>query len=257
MSVSDLGDEPVVVLLHAFPVNRGLWLPVARLVGQAGFRVVVPDLPGFGASPVSDQEPSVEVMAQAVLSDLDSLGIDRFCLAGLSMGGYVAMAMLRQAPDRVSGVALVDTKMAADAPAARDNRYAVANRAETGDSLEFLVEAMIPNLLSSVTIARRREVVDTVSGWIRSNDPAGVAWAQRAMATRPDSQSDLAGFERPALVLAGADDTISPPSEQRQIAAVMPDAELVLVPDVGHLSAIEDPDAVAQALIRWARRATD
>ncbi len=257
MSISDLGDQPNVVLLHAFPVNRGLWLPVAHQLGQAGFRAIVPDLPGFGESPVSPRNPSVEVMAQAVLSDLDDLGVDRFCVAGLSMGGYVAMAMLRLAPDRISGLALVDTKMAADAPAARDNRYAVADRAEAEGSLDFLVEAMIPNLLSPITIARRRDVVDTVSGWIRSTDPAGVAWAQRAMATRPDSTEDLAGFTRPALVLAGADDTISPPAEQRQIAAVMQDTELVLVPDVGHLSAIEDPDAVAQALIRWAGRVAD
>lgn len=255
MSVSDPATSPpVLVLLHAFPVNRHLWLPVADLLAAGGIQCVVPDLPGFGDSPVPTAAPDVTVLAEGVLATMDDLGIDRFPVAGLSMGGYVVMALLRLAPERISGIALVDTKMAADAPAASVNRLAVAQRAEAEGGTEFLVEAMIPNLLSPVTLAERPHVVDLVSEWIRSTDPAGVAWAQRAMAVRPDSAATLAEFSGPALVLAGSDDTISPPDEQQQIVGVLPDGDLVMVERAGHLSAIEDPVAVADALATWVAR---
>ncbi len=246
--------SPLLVLLHAFPVNRELWLPVADLLAARGVRCVVPDLPGFGESPVSTLPPDVAVLADGVLATMDDLGIDQFPVAGLSMGGYVLMALLRRAPERISAIALVDTKMAADLPAAGDKRLAVAQRAEAEASTEFLVEAVIPQLLGPVTLAQRPQVVAQVSDWIRSADPAGVAWAQRAMAVRPDSAATLAGFAGPALVLAGADDAISPPAEQRQIADVLSDGDLALIEGAGHLSAIEDPVAVADALATWLQR---
>lgn len=250
-------DSAPLVLLHAFPVNRHLWDPVAEILAANGVSTVVPDLPGFGDEPVAAAEPDVDVLADFVLATMDGLGVGRFPVAGLSMGGYVLMALLRRAPERISGIALVDTKMAADPAPARENRLAVARRAESEASTDFLVDAMIPNLLSPVTLAEQPEVVDLVSGWIRSTDPAGVAWAQRAMSGRPDSTATLAGFTGPALVLAGADDAISPPAEQDQIVAALPDGELTLIDRVGHLSAIEDPAAVAAALLAWRARVSD
>ncbi len=248
------GSGPAVVLLHAFPVNHHLWDGVAPALAAAGFRVVVPDYAGFGGSPIPTAPPSVDAMADDLLARLEGMGITQFCLAGLSMGGYAAMAILRQAPERITALGLLDTKMAADTEEARDRRLAVAERVLTEGSAQFLVDAMLPQLLGQRTRSEQPDVVDLVSGWIASARPQAVAWAQRAMAARPDSTADLAAYPGPALVLAGDDDVISPPAEQERIAATLSDADLTLVPGVGHLSAIEHPEPVAAALIEWAGR---
>jgi pimeloyl-ACP methyl ester carboxylesterase len=248
------GSGPAVVLLHAFPVNHHLWDEVAPTIAGAGFRVLTPDYAGFGDSPVPTAPPSVDAMADDILIRLEGLGITQFCLVGLSMGGYAAMAMLRRAPERITALGLVDTKMAADTDEARERRLAVAERVVADGSPHFLVDAMLPQLLGPQTRSDRPDVVARVSGWIESARPQAVAWAQRAMAARPDSTADLETYPGPALVLAGSDDVISPPEEQERIAATLPDSDLMLVAGAGHLSAIERPGPVAAALSELARR---
>ena len=252
MTVTDLGEGPVLVLLHAFPLDHRMWLPVAEQLADRGMRLIVPDLPGFGHEPVPEQEPGLDVMADQVLVALADRGVTDFAVAGLSMGGYVVMELLRQVPERIRAIALVDTKMSADPPEARTGRLVVADRVVAEQSTESLVAAMVPNLLGPTTLAQRPVVEATVAQWIREADPAGVAWAQRAMAARPDSAADLAAFRGSALVLAGIEDAISPPAEQQSMADTIPNAALVLLPGSGHLSAVEDPDAVAHALAQWA-----
>ncbi|MFN8126647.1 MAG: alpha/beta hydrolase [Candidatus Nanopelagicales bacterium] len=250
----DLGSGPSVVLLHAFPVDHRLWDQVAPIVAGAGFRVLVPDYAGFGESAVPAAPPSVDAMADDLLHRLSERQVSQFCLAGLSMGGYAAMAILRTAGERVTGLGLVDTKMAADPDEARARRLAIADQVESTGSTDFLVDAMIGQLLGDHTRRERPEVVERVSGWIRSARPEAVAWAQRAMAGRPDSADTLAGYPGPALVLAGAEDTISPPAEQEAIASTLADADLGFIEGAGHLSAVEDPEAVAAALVDLAGR---
>lgn len=251
LALTDTGgrDVPVLVLLHAFPVNRHLWDELGGILADAGWRVVAPDLPGFGESALATGSPDVAVMADAVAQTVAGLGVGDFSLGGLSMGGYVAMALLRRQPERVRSLILVDTKMGADPQAARENRLAIAERALREGNADFLVDAMLPNLLGPVTLASRPGVVAQVTEWIRGTSAEGVAWGMRAMAARPDSTATLAAFDRPALVVAGRDDSISPPAEQEQMAATLPSAALELIPDVGHLSAVEDPPAVAAAML--------
>lgn len=254
LAVTDVGAGPVVVLLHAFPVNRHLWDGVADQLASAGRRVIAPDLPGFGESSLPAEDPDLAVAARAVFDVLSQREVGYYTLAGLSMGGYVAMQMLRHGSSDVpppAALALVDTKMGADPPAVRDNRLAVADRALAEGTTEFLVDAMIEPLLSPVTRADRPQVVAQVAQWIRETRPEAVAWGQRAMARRPDSRDVLSAYDGSVLVLAGADDVISPPDEQRGLVSVLQRGELRLVPHAGHLSAVEDPAAVADALLTW------
>ena len=246
---------PTVVLLHAFPVDKRLWDGVVDAVSEAGWDVVVPDLRGFGESAYGpegpDDEPSLALMARDVLAMLDRLGEHAVVVAGLSMGGYVAMAMLREDPARVAGLVLADTKATADTPAARADRHRVADEVLAAGSTSALARAMVPTLLGATTVARRPEVVAAVRGWIEQADPAGVAWGQRAMAARPDSLADLAAYRGPALVIWGEQDGVSPRSEQEAMLTALRDARFVEVPDAGHLSAVEDPAAVAAALVTF------
>ena len=171
------------------------------------------------------------------------------------MGGYVTMALLRRHPDRLSAIVLADTKASADAPEAAANREAVAAAVEAAGTATGIADGMLPNLLGATTRDSRPTAAATVRRWIGAQPAAGVAWAQRAMAGRPDSRADIAAFGRPVLVLYGAEDTISPAPD----AVAMADAArsagsattVVEIPAAGHLTAVEDPDAVTHALGGW------
>ena len=249
------GSGEPVVLLHAFPMDSSLWAAQRAALAGAGHRVITPDLPGFGGSALAATAPSLDAMADSVVALLDHLGIEQAVVGGLSMGGYVTMALLRRHPDRLSAIILADTKAGADSPEAAANRETVAAAVEEAGAAAGIADAMLPNLLGATTRDSRPDVVATVRRWIGAQPAAGVAWAQRAMAARPDSLVDIASFGRPVLVLYGEQDTISPAAD----AAAMAEAArsggsattVVEIPAVGHLSAVEDPEAVIHALLGW------
>jgi len=246
---------PTVVLLHAFPLDKRLWDDVVDAVADAGWDVVVPDLRGFGESAYSedgpDDEPSLTWMARDVLGILDRIAVNSAVVVGLSLGGYVAMELARQDPARIAGLALLDTKASADTEEARANRLRVADQVLEAGSTAALARAMLPALLGATTHESRPEVVERVRGWIEEADPAGVAWAQRAMAARPDSHADLAALTVPSLVLWGDEDTLAPRPEQGSMVEALRDARAVEIPGSGHLSAVEDPGAVVAALVTF------
>lgn len=249
MHFTDTGSGAPLVLLHAFPLDSRMWDRVASgLAGRA--RVIAPDLPGFGRTPLSAAEPDLDVYATEVLALLDRLGLDRVVVGGCSMGGYVAMAMLRAEPRRVAGLVLVGTRSVADAPEHRQNRYAMAERAER-EGAGPLLEGFMPVLVGAATVEGRPDVIDTLTRMALEQSGAAVAWAQRAMAARPDYTAVLRDATVPALVLCGEQDTLIPVDASRSMADVLQRAELVVVPDAGHLPPVETPAAVASAVTGW------
>jgi len=246
-----MADLPLL-LLHAFPVDARMWNPVREPL-SARLRLITPDQRGLGRSPLpaAEREPSLEDAARDVVALLDKLELDRVVLGGCSMGGYLTMAVLRLAPERVGGLVLVDTKMTADAPEAAENRHRVAARATEEGVSGWLAESMLPNLLADRTLNSRPDVVETLRDLIDSQPPAGVAWAARAMATRPDSADVLAAARVPALVVVGEEDGLTPPEAARAMADTLPDAELAVLSGAGHLTPLEEPHAFTEAVLRW------
>ncbi|HEY5137041.1 MAG TPA: alpha/beta hydrolase [Candidatus Nanopelagicales bacterium] len=246
---------PTVVLLHAFPFDRHVWDGVIDVLAEADWDVVVPDLRGFGESSYGedgpDDEPALSWMARDVLGILDRMGVSAAVFAGISMGGYVAMEIVRQDPARVAGIALVDTKATADSDEARANRLKVAEQVLASGSTDALSRAMVPTLLGASSLEERPDVVALVTGWIAAADPQAVAWAQRAMAARPDSLADLGSLAVPALVVWGIEDGMSPRAEQDLMVEALRDARLVVVTESGHLSTVEAPEQVADALVTF------
>ncbi|KMS89873.1 alpha/beta fold hydrolase [Prauserella rugosa] len=248
-----MADLPLV-LLHAYPLDARMWNAVRGPL-SAHTRVITPDQRGMGRSPFPESdaasEPSLDDAARDVVALLDRLELDRVVLGGCSMGGYLTMAVLRAAPERVGGLVLVDTKAEADGDEARANRLSVAERAESEGIGGWLADAMVPNLLSGHTREHQPEVAALVRELIESQQPAGVAWAQRAMAARPDSTDTLRQSDVPALVLVGQQDGLTPPDAARAMVDALPDARLVEIPNAGHLTPLEAPDAVATAITDW------
>ena len=254
------GQVPIV-LLHGFPLDHRMWDDVVDLL-MGERTVLAPDLPGLGASPSGEDvadalgapaEPSIATAADAVAATLRAAGIERAVVAGLSMGGYVAMALVERHPGLVAGLGLLDTKSTADDDAARANRLRIAD-AVLVDSAVDAVLGMSRALLGETSRALRPDLIDRLEQWIRDQGPAGIAWSQRAMAARPDRTDVLARFGGPALVLVGEQDDLAPLAAARHLAAALATAELVVVPLAGHLSSIESPEPVAAALDALVRR---
>ena len=253
MRVRDSGDGPAVVLLHAFPCDGRMWEPVQARLAASGLRVIVPDLPGFGQSPLPEDQPALDVVAGTVIDLLDELDVDRCVLGGISLGGYVTMAILRTRPDLAAAVVLCDTKATADPPAARESRerlagLCLADPERTGRILE---QAVLPGLLGDTSRSSRPEVVHLVRGWLDEADAEAVAWYQRAMAVRPDSLDVLSGVDAPTLVIWGDEDSLSPRAEQELMLGVLALGDSQVIAGAGHLANVERPDAVAEALARF------
>lgn len=248
------GKGPAVVLLHAFPMDSLLWVGQRKAVAAAGHLVVTPDLPGFGGSARADGEPSLDVYADEVVHLLDHLAQPQVVLGGLSMGGYVAMNVLRRYPERVAALVLADTKASADPAPAREARLAMAAELVAGKAMGELPRTMPTSLLGESTRAGNPALVGTVGRWISAQDPFAVAYAQRAMAARPDSTQVVQEFAGPVLVIRGAQDALSSAADAAtMLAGGAGPRQLAEIPAAGHLSAIEAPEAVSEALISWLR----
>jgi pimeloyl-ACP methyl ester carboxylesterase len=250
MSLVDRGSGPPLLWVHGFPLDHGMW----RLQWEAlsdERRVIAPDLRGFGQSTVTEGTVTMERFADDLAALLDALGVTEpvnFC--GLSMGGYVAWQFWRKHADRLRALILCDTRAAADTPEAAAARFKMADAVlDAGSSLA--AEAMLPKLFAPKTYDERPELVDEVRQVILRTDPRAIAAAQRGMAERPDMTAMLREIDVPALLIVGEHDAITPPEEMRRVTEAMPRAELVVVPDAGHMAPLENPGAVNAAIRRF------
>lgn len=226
--------------------------------------VLVPGLNGTGdlfgpqiaALAASRRILVADVAADAAIAGMARRLLDaapaRFALAGLSMGGYVALDILRQAPERVTHLALLDTTARADAPESRERREELIALAEAG-RFEEVHAALWPRLVHP---ARRsdRALEAVVLAMMRATGPEAFVRQERALMARPDARDLLPSIEIPTLVLVGVQDAITPPELAREMAEAVEWASLVVVPDCGHLSSLERPDDVTAALSAWLAR---
>jgi pimeloyl-ACP methyl ester carboxylesterase len=247
---TDEGTGPVVVLLHAFPCNRSMWDGQVQGLVDAGWRVMAPDLPGFGDSALLAEPPSLTAVVEALVASLLERSVDRCVLVGLSVGGYLIMEWLRRHPEMVAGVVLCDTKASADTDEAAAGRLEMAAAVEHDpmSCSSTLRERLLPVIVGETTRSSRPEVVEVVANWMDAAEPASVAWYQRAMAVRPDSIATLSEAEMPALVLWGEEDAMAPREEQDAMVDALRDAGMFVIPRAGHLSAVENPPAVTLEL---------
>ncbi|QCB94274.1 alpha/beta hydrolase [Cellulomonas shaoxiangyii] len=240
-----------IVLLHGFPLDHRMWDDVVAQL-SSGRTVLAPDLPGPAES-LDGVEPTLDAAADRVADAVRAAGAEQAVVAGLSMGGYVALALLERHPDLVAGLALVDTKSTADAPDARAKRLDVAARVEESGSVDA-VRGMVDTVLGETTRTAHPELVQRVRAWIDEQPPARVAWSQRAMAARPDRTEVLRRFAGPVVVVVGDEDQVTGVDAAQDLAKTAGGAPLVVVPRAGHLTAVEDPACVAAALAELAQR---
>lgn len=242
LDVDGPGPSPhALVLLHAFPLAAEMWRPQLAPV-PAGWRVVVPDLRGFGGSSPDGLEGPVSIddYARDLIALLDHLELHRVVVGGNSMGGYTALAVLRLAAERVRGLVLADTKAEADSESARTARAAMLEVLESG-GVAAVWERMQPGLLGKTTKTSRPEVVERVRRLVLAQPAEAVRRAVERMRSRPDSTPLLPGIVCPTLVIVGEEDQIAGPETARLMHEKIPGAELAVIRGAGHLSGMEQP----------------
>ncbi|RKT15874.1 pimeloyl-ACP methyl ester carboxylesterase [Streptomyces sp. 1114.5] len=248
VSVRESGTGTPLVLLHAYPLNASMWSSqLDTLPGPtgAGARVLAPDQRGFGGTELGSDEPSLDHVADDLALLLDAAGIERAVVVGLSMGGYAALALARRHPGRLSGLLLANTRATADPDTVRANRERIAAAVTARDSVQLLLDERVA---AGQLGPDSQHLVERVQTMVAAASPAAVAWAQRAMAARPDSLDVLAGLRVPVAVVTGAEDSLVAPEEAERMLRARPDAELTVIPGVGHLSALEAPEAFDTAV---------
>ena len=250
MAWLEAGTGWPVIFVHAFPLTSEMWRPQLDAVPD-GWRFIAPDLRGFGGTraldppPAADPCPSGMDAYAADLGDfMDCLELDDAVMVGLSMGGYVAFAMYRQAPARFNGLVLADTRPQADTPAGRDGR-ARLREALARDGTKALADQMLPKLLAAPADPA---LADWVRRTIERADPAGVDAAIVALMDRPDSTADLPRIACATQILVGELDEITPPADAEAMAIAIPRSTKIVIPGAGHLSNLERSDQFTRAL---------
>lgn len=247
----DQGEGIPVLWIHGYPLSSALF---AEQLSIRGVRHLVPDLPGFGESD-SAGIASIEEYARALLSILDGIPLRKVVVAGLSMGGYVALTIARIAPERISALVLIDTKETADSPDAKRVRYDTAEQVRANGTRP-VIDSMLPKLLSESSSHDPLLVSRTIT-IMESASAEGVVDALKVMAERPDSSSVLSSLAIPVLIAVGEHDAITPPSEAGRMLGLARNARLLVVPKAGHLSILEQPEAFNEAFVDFLRTELD
>lgn len=244
LHIRQAGTGPVALFIHGFPLDSTMWIEqIADLAAVR--RCIAPDLRGFGRSaPVTGAPLTMEQHADDLAAILDVVSAEQADIVGLSMGGYIAMAFADMYSDRVRSLALIDTRSGADSEEAKAGRDAIAVRL-VDEGRAAIAASMDGGLLGpNASLAVRGRVRSMVEGCPYET----IVGALGGMRDRADRTAILRGVSVPAAVIVGELDAVTPPDEAAAMADALPDATLTVIPGAGHLSPIEEPEGVNQAL---------
>jgi pimeloyl-ACP methyl ester carboxylesterase len=238
----DVGaSEDVLVLVHGHPFDRSMWRPQLE---QPGWRVIAADLRGYGETTVVPGVTPLSTFAEDIAALLDHLGVDRFVLGGLSMGGQIVLECYRLFPQRIRGLLLADTFAQAETPAGRIHRNEMADRL-LREGMEGYAEEVLPKMVAPHNIASAGEHAFRM---MRHAPPEGAAAALRGRAERPDYTDLLGTIAVPTLVIVGSDDQFTPISDAEYLHDRIPGSTLAVIDGAGHMPNLERPEEFDKAL---------
>jgi 3-oxoadipate enol-lactonase len=249
LAYTDAGLGQPVVLLHGYPFNRSLWNEQVGALSNS-YRVITPDLRGFGESDASPGPATMNRMAQDVAALLDHLEISRAVIGGLSMGGYVVLAFYKLFPSRVRGLILADTRAQADTEEGKQTRFKQADKA-LAEGMAGIADSMLPKLLTPETVSKHPEVVKRVRDMMLKTKPEGAAGALLGMAERDDQTTLLSQITCPTLIVVGREDSITPVADSEKMNREIAGSRLVVIENAAHVSNLERTDQFNEELMRF------
>ena len=252
LAYRDVGaGQRTVLFIHGHPFDCTMWQPQIDFL-KPSYRVVVPDLRGYGKTslPCGSRETKLETFAADNLALIDALGIRTFVLAGLSMGGQIALEMFRQAPERIDALLLADTFAGLDSPERRQLRFASADRLER-DGMEAYAREELTKMITPANAERSPDVAAHVMRMMTSTPPSGAAAALRGRAQRMDYVPVLGRIRVPTMIVVGGEDVYTPVALAEQLHQGISGSQLAIIEGAGHMPNLERPNAFNQVLGSW------
>ena len=243
-----MGEGPPVFLLHPFPANHQLLVPVADMLASR-YRVMLPDLRGHGDSTPGQGPATMEKHAADLVRLCEAEHVDRAVFVGVSIGGYALFEFWRRYRERVAGLVFCNTKAAPDNDQARADRLKSADEVEQHGPAGFL-DVMAGKLVGVTTRSNRPDIQAAARRIMAKSTVAGIAAVQRGMAVRPDSLPTLATVNVPALVIAGEQD-VTPLADMQAIQQGIRGSHIMVIPKAGHYAIFEKPDEVGRAIRKF------
>lgn len=249
IAYDDSGAGPIILLLHGFPFNRSLW---SEQVGELSksYRVITPDLRGFGESETGESPATMNRLAQDIAELMETLDIASATIGGLSMGGYVVLAFYKQFPERVKALILADTRPQGDTEEAKQVRAKQAEDA-LSQGMAGIVNSMLPKLFTPDSVTKQPEAVKRVREMMMTTKPAGAAAALMGMAVREDHTEMLSRINVPTLILVGRDDAITPVADSEGMHTRIPGSKFLVIENAGHVSNVEQTDVFNSQLLSF------
>jgi pimeloyl-ACP methyl ester carboxylesterase len=246
----DCGQGPAVLLIHGFPLNRQMWQSQLLPIANAGYRVIAPDLRGFGASDTPPDGYSMDGFADDLIALLDALQIDRAVVGGMSMGGYILLDLLERFPDRIEAACFIATKSSADDEEGRARRSAMAAQAENLGA-NPIIKNFAELLFAPDTMHSKPELIALVTSWMRSTPPRALAGGLLAMRDRKDYTPLLPRFRQPSLVISGSEDRAASRNAMELFTSGLPSCQGHLIARAGHMVNMEKPEEFNETLLRF------
>ncbi|MFD2469820.1 alpha/beta fold hydrolase [Amycolatopsis silviterrae] len=239
IAYTDQGSQPKipVLLVHGHPFDRSMWSPQAEYAARNGHRVVVPDLRGYGES-TGPEVSGLDSFAEDLIGLADHLGLSRFVLGGLSMGGQIVMQTVRDHPERIAALLLADTFAEPETAEGKTARNAAADRV-LAEGMAGYADELLPKMVSPATLRENPEVTAHVRKMMHDAPAAGAAAALRARANRPDYRDSLQQVSVPTLVVVGSEDEFTPVADAQLLHQLVPGSELAVLDGAGHLPNLE------------------
>ena len=250
MAYDDCGTGPALLLIHGFPLNRQMWQPQLSPLADAGYRVIAPDLPGFGASELPAGGYSMDGFVDLLVAVRDALQGERAVVGGMSMGGYILMNLLERYPQRVRAACFIATKSSADDEEGRARRSAMAADAERLGA-NPIIKIFAELLFAPDSMHEKPELIARVTSWMRETHAKALAGGLLAMRDRKDYTPLLPSFLHPSLVLAGALDRAAAPNAVELLTKGLPNCRTKVIERAGHMVNMEQPEQFNGALIEF------
>ncbi len=246
-------NRPAVLFLHAFPVHHEMWQNQMQFLEEKHVPYVTLDYPGFGDSAPFSEMPDISEYARQALRVLQEAGISKAVVVGLSMGGYVALALYRLAPEVFQGLVLADTRASADTEEGRQRRFQIIEQLKTTNDIDGIITTHIEKFFTPENRGNT-PLVTTAKRLMQRATTIGIIHALHAMAHRPDSMELLARMDFPVEVIVGEGDELTTVEDSMKMVDALPHGQLTVIPNAAHLSNLEQPAAFNQALVNYLKR---
>ncbi len=245
------GQGNTVVLIHGFPNDSSAWGTIVPPL-SLNYRLLLPDLPGAGKSPLPAVPLSLEYMATALKEMLDREQVGKAVLAGHSMGGYTALQFAEMYPERVQGISLIHSLASADSEEKKENRRKAIALMKKGEiEKEMFLKGMAQNLFAEAYGQQHPEVVRSIVAKGMELSAAALAAFYQAIMDRTDKRPLLADLQFPLQWIVGNEDTATPMKDALEQCHMAPVNSLSLYKPCGHMSFLEQPETLSADLLNF------